>query len=157
MVLIYETKNFTVETAEKPHVDRDEGGHIRIVPKEHFLDRTKLSPKLAIEFMRLSMAAGEAMKTALTKRGLEIMRINYQEMGNWAYKTGEKPYLHLHIYGRAKNAKKQLYKEAVYLPDRSTGFYDSFKPLKEEDAKAIRKEIERIFEEEKYNDSNWKL
>ena len=34
MAKIYETKNFIVESHEKPEVDRTEGGHIKISPKK---------------------------------------------------------------------------------------------------------------------------
>ena len=31
--MIYESENFFVEAVEKPHVDRNDGGHIKIYPK----------------------------------------------------------------------------------------------------------------------------
>jgi len=157
MAEIYSTKNFTVESFETPHVDREDGGHLRIVPEEHFIDRAEMPPEIAIEFIRLTMVVGEAFKNAMTKQGIELMRINYQDMGNWAYKTGKQPYFHLHIYGRAKNAKFQPYMEAVNLPDRSTGFYDNFKSLNERDCELIKEEIENIFKEDKYQDKSWHL
>jgi diadenosine tetraphosphate (Ap4A) HIT family hydrolase len=147
---IYQTKNFIVESFETPHVDRDDGGHIKIYPKIDITDRSEMSLSVATEYIRLTMIVGKAMTNALNNQGLEIMRINYQDMGNWAFKKGQKPKFHVHIYGRAKKAKHQPYTEAVYLPDRSTGFYDNFKPLAEEDVQEIRKEIEKIIQEEKY-------
>jgi diadenosine tetraphosphate (Ap4A) HIT family hydrolase len=157
MALIYETQNFLVEAFDTPHVTRTDGGHIRIYPRKKVMDRTELSPKLAIELMRLTMVVGEAMTAGLTKRGIVIMRINYQDMGNWAFKKKEKPFFHLHVYGRAKTAKYQPYCEAVQLPDRSTGFYDNFEPLNKGDIKEIRRQIELLFQKDKYKDSNWKL
>ena len=92
MALIYETKNFIVESHEKPFVTRTDGGHIRIKVKDKSItDRTKLSPKTAIELMRLTMIVGEAMEKGMNKRGINVIKINYQDMGNWAYKKGEKP------------------------------------------------------------------
>ena len=82
MAEVYTTNNFVVESAEAPHVTRTDGGHMRILPKEKVADRTKLSPQLAIELMRLTMVAGEAMATAMNKRGVDIGRINYQDNGN---------------------------------------------------------------------------
>lgn len=155
MVTIYTSPNFVVESFETPHVDRNDGGHIRIYPKQEILDRTELTPVLAKEFMRLTMVVGKAMKIAMTKQGLTIMRINYQDMGNWTYKLGKTPFFHLHIYGRAKEAKYQPYQEAVQLPDRSTGFYDKFKPLTKSDGLEIKKQIELIFKEKKYDDKEW--
>lgn len=157
MALIYETDNFIVESFETPHVTRTDGGHVKIYPKDHIIDRTELDPKMAIECMRLTMVVGGALKKAMTNRGIEIMRVNYHDMGNWAFKKGKDPYFHYHIYGRAKNAKYQPFMEAVYLPDRSTGFYDDFEPLNEDDVDEIKKEIEHILKETKYQDKNWHL
>jgi diadenosine tetraphosphate (Ap4A) HIT family hydrolase len=157
MAIIFETDNFIVESSEKPHVTRTDGGHLRILAKKKFHDRTELLPRLAIEVMRLSMVVGEALPLAMKKRGIELIRVNYQEMGNWAYKLGIEPFFHWHIYGRAKNAKYQPYKEAVYLPDRSTGFYNKFEPLNEGDVKEIRKEILKVSKKKKYSDKEWSL
>ena len=157
MAFIYETENFIVEASDTPHITRTDGGHIRILPKKHFCDRTELPPQLAIELIRLTMVVGKAMKKALTVRGIKIMRINYVEAGNWAFKTGAKPFLHIHLYGRAKEAKRQPYKEAVYLPDRSTGFYKNVEPLNKEDIKEIKKQIKLVLKEKKYAENNWKL
>jgi diadenosine tetraphosphate (Ap4A) HIT family hydrolase len=105
MALIFESENFIVEAADRPHVDRLDGGHIRILPKARVRDRTQLSPDLAKELMKLTMIAGEAMEMALGRRGIDIGRINYQDNGNWGVFKPEGPYLHLHLYGRARSAK----------------------------------------------------
>ncbi len=157
MAQIYETKNFIVEAFEKPHVTRTDGGHIKIYPKKETVDRTELSPKLAIELIRLSMVVGKAMKIGMTNRGIKIVRINYQDMGNWAFKNKKQPCFHIHVYGRAKDAKFQLYQEAVQLPDRSTGFYDKFESLNKEDILEIQKQIKLILKEDKFDESNWGL
>lgn len=154
----FETKNFIVESHPKPFVSREDGGHIRIRIKDETIhDRTKLSSKQAIELMRLTMLVGEAMQLAMNKRGIPVVKINYEELGNWAFKPGGSPLLHVHIFGRAKNATKQPFPEAVSLPDRNTGFYDSFKPLNEEDEKAILSQIEKLFKQNKFKDKNWNL
>ncbi len=157
-MLIYETENFIVESHEKPFVSRTEGGHIRIkIKDESIIERTQLSPSQAIEYIRLTMVVGKAMEEIMNRHGIPVIKVNYQDMGNWATKKGNQSYLHCHVMGRAKNAKKQPWPEAVYLPDRGTGFYDDFEPLDEEDVKMIREEIEKIFTEEKYQDKNWHL
>lgn len=54
MTLIYQTEHFIVESHDKPLVTRKDGGHLRIrVKDESITERTKLSPKMAIEFMHL--------------------------------------------------------------------------------------------------------
>jgi len=154
---IYQTKNFIVEAPEKPHVSRTDGGHIKIYPKTSLIDRTQLSPELAIELMRLTMVVGEAMTVAMNKRGVDIGRINYQDTGNWGLFKPERPYFHIHVYGRAKSATIQKYGDACHLPQRSTGFYDSFKPLDDGDILEIKNEIDKIFKQEKYSDEAWHL
>ncbi|MFH0961910.1 MAG: hypothetical protein V1820_04465 [archaeon] len=159
MTLIYETENFAVEAPEKPHIDRDDGGHIKILPKVRVRNRWDLPPKLAVEVMRISCIVGAAMTRALNARGVDIGRVNFQDMGNWSVFSPEGPFFHMHVYGRAKSAKVQKYGEAVFLPKREDkpGFYRDFKPLTEEDCQAIRREIERLLREEKYQEKNWKI
>lgn len=158
MAFIYETKNFIVEAFETPHVTRTDGGHIRIkIKDESFTDRTKVSPEIAIEFMRLTMIVGNAMELAMNNRGINVVKINYQDMGTWAFKTGKQPFFHIHIYGRAKDAKYQPFPESVYLPDRSTGFYDKFEPLNNEDILEIQKQISIIEKQDKYQLNKWNL
>lgn len=157
MSLIYQTENFIVEAPSKPHVDRNDGGHIKISPKERLVDRQALSPKLAIELMRLTMIVGEAMTKVMNERGVDIGRINYQDNGNWSVFKPEGPYLHIHLYGRAKSAKVHKYGQACYFPhiNDKPEYYENFKPLNEGDIEEIKKEIELLFQSQKYTDKEW--
>ncbi len=156
MAQIYLSENFIVESFETPHVTRTDWWHIRIrIIDESITDRTKISPVIAIEFMRLTMIIGEAMEIAMNNQWVNVVKINYQDMGNWAFKWGKKPFFHMHIYGRAKDAKFQIFPESVYLPDRSSGFYDKFEPLNKEDILEIQKQIGIIEKQEKYQTSKW--
>ncbi|MEY2664779.1 MAG: hypothetical protein RIT04_587 [Candidatus Parcubacteria bacterium] len=158
MALIYETEHFTVQSHEEPFLPRTDGGHIRIkVKDESITDRTKLAPKVAIEVMRLSTIVGEAFEIAMNNRGIPVVKINYQDMGNWAYKIGKKPFFHIHVFGRATNAVKQPWPESMYLPDRKTGFYEGFEALNAEDIVEIQKQIEIVSQKEKYQLSAWGL
>ncbi|MCF7834375.1 MAG: hypothetical protein K9L98_03795 [Candidatus Pacebacteria bacterium] len=158
MATIFETKNFIVESHEKPFVSRTDGGHIRIKVKDLSIsDRTKLNPEQAIELMRLTMIVGEAFETAMNKRGVPVVKINYQDMGNWSTKTNTKPFLHVHVFGRSKDAVKQPWPESVYLPDRGTGFYEEFEPLNEYDRTEILTQIEIVSNENKYSNQAWGL
>ncbi len=146
MAFIFETKNFILESSEKPEIDRLEGGHVKIIPKVPVEDRTKLTPEKAIELMRFTIVAGQAMKNAMKKIGVNIGRINYQDNGNWS------PQLHIHLYCRAKDAKMQKYGEPII-----SGNKKEYKPLTLGDIKLIQEEIEKLFKLEKYSDSNWGL
>ncbi len=150
--IIYSTKNFDVEVPKRPFVSREEGGHLRIMSKITVSDRTKLSAKLAIEYTKLSMMVGEALKLGLAKRDVEIGIVNYQEMGNWSvYKAGG-PIMHMHIFGRSKHATVQQYGEAVKLPKRETGFYDKFICLDSNDISEIKLALDQLAKSPKYLD-----
>lgn len=151
IMLIYETDHFEVVAANRPHVDRLDGGHIKITPKIRVSDRTALAPALATELMMLTRVVGEAMATALTKRGIDIGRINYQDNGNWGVFRPDGPYLHIHLYGRARSASVQKYGDALYFPHRETGFYDHLTPLDAGDIDEIRAEIVRLIRTGKYD------
>ena len=151
---IYETDNFKVLAVARPFIDRQEGGHILIFPKVPVRDRTKLSPQLAVEYTKLSMVVGEALRSAMSRRGVEIGIVNYQDMGNWGVFKPEGPTLHMHIYGRATTATVQKYGDAVQLPHRETGFYDNFKALNDGDIEEIRADIEKLMQSDKYR-SAW--
>lgn len=155
---IFETTNFIVKAPSKPLVSREEGGHVMIAVKDQSItDRTKISPMVAIEFMRLSIIVGAALETALTKIGIPIIKVNYQDMGNWTYKENKPPFLHYHIFGRVLNAPKQPFPEAVNLPDRASGFYEGFHPLTQTDADEILQEITKLFSQQKFSDEAWGL
>jgi len=82
--IIFETKTFTVDVPEKPFVDRQDGGHVRILSKLKVKDRTALDTEQTIEYALLSEVIGKSLEIAMTKRGIEIGNINWQEMGNWS-------------------------------------------------------------------------
>lgn len=144
MAIIFESKNFIIESHESPEVDRLEGGHIKISPKVEVEDRTKLTPKQVIEMSKLTMVAGEALVKMMAKIGVVIGRINYQDNGNW------KPSLHVHLYGRAKNALMQKYGNPI-IP----GHKEEYKPLTLEDIKLLNSEIVTLLSTQKYSDKEW--
>ncbi len=147
MPLVFQTENFTIVAPDTPHVSRTDGGHIVIGPVVTVEDRTQLSPRLAKEMMKLTMVAGEAMKTVLARHGIDVGRINYQDNGNWKHS------LHIHLYGRAKGAVVQKYGTALQFPATPQAFKEmmgNLEPLTEGDCNEIRKEIERLLETEKY-------
>ena len=149
MTQIYESANFTISTPEHPHVARGDGGHLIINPNVTVEDRTHLSRALAIELMKLTMVAGEAMKTVLTRKGIEIRRINYQDNGNWRHE------LHVHLYGRARNALVQTYGHPLSLPPTAQVFKEqmgNLQPLLAEDIAGLKVEIMRLLASEKYRD-----
>lgn len=154
--IIYETETFKAIVNNKPHISREDGGHIRIKSKEkNFESRFDLSPKEAKEVMRLTMLVGEAMINGMKKRGINIERINYQDNGNWAYLKGSKPSFHIHLYGRVKNCSRQPFGEALYFPNPKDEYYNNLNPLDDSDIESIRTQIKELENSEKYKLNNW--
>lgn len=156
--LIFQTKHFTVERAPQPFISREEGGHIRIFAQnpEH-TSTADLSPKEAIELMRLEMVVRDAMIAGMNRQGVTVIWVNIEELGNWPFKKNQLPQLHLHVFGRVADAAKQVWPEAPYLPARESGFYDDFVTLTDEDLRVIRSEIESRLALPKYTDAEWGL
>ncbi len=155
--IIFETENFVAAVPKKPDVPRLDGGQIWIRAKEKYIEsRTDLEPRMAIEVMRMTMLVGEAMIAGMKNRGIEIERINYQENGNWAYQDGVKPTFHIHLYGRTRSSKTQVFGEALTFPNKYSGFYEGFESFNQEDINEIQKQIARLEKTEKYNITNWK-
>lgn len=147
MAIVYEAQHFVLRTLDQPHVSRADGGHIVIDPKVAVEDRTKLSGEQAIELVKLTMAGGEAMKTVLSRRGIDIGRINYQDNGNW------RPELHVHLYGRARGATLQPYGHALAFPPTREEFQNTMgglEALHPEDIAELRDEIARLLASDRY-------
>ena len=148
-MLVFESDHFEIIAPEHPHVSRGDGGHLIINPKVPVEDRTRLSREQAIELMKLTMVAGEAMKNALTRRGIEIGRINYQDNGNWRHE------LHVHLYGRARGATIQIYGRPLTLPPTLEAFkaqMGNLEPLTKDDIAALKAEILGLLGTDKYRD-----
>ncbi len=147
MALVYEARHFILKTLDQPHVSRSDGGHIVIDPKLAVEDRTQLTPEQAIELVKLTMVGGEAMKTVLTRKGIDIGRINYQDNGNWRAE------LHVHLYGRARGAKLQPWGHALAFPPTREAFrkeMGDLEALRPDDIAELRAEIQRLLDTEKY-------
>ena len=155
---LFETENFRVFAFPTPHVDRDEGGHLKVETTKNIKDRADLPPHMAVEFAWLVTLVGEAFKTVMNNQGVEVVKLNYLEMGNWAFKKpNPTEHFHIHIYGRVFGAKHQPFPEALYLPDRKSGFYDTFKALTKEDETLLTQEIVKLGATEKYKEENWRI
>ncbi len=149
MAVIYEAQHFVLRTLDQPHVSRADGGHIVIDPKVAVEDRTQLTREQAIELVKLTMVGGEAMKSVLTRKGIDIGRINYQDNGNWRAE------LHVHLYGRARDATLQPWGHALAFPPTREDFrreLGHLEPLREDDIIEVRAEIIRLLASEKYRD-----
>jgi len=149
VAVIYEARHFVLRTLDQPHVSRADGGHIVIDPKIAVEDRTQLTREQAIELVKLTMVGGEAMKTVLTRKGVDIGRINYQDNGNWRAE------LHVHLYGRARGATLQPWGHALAFPPTREAFrreMGNLEPLREDDIIELRTEVTRLLASDRYCD-----
>ncbi len=157
--IIFQSQHFILTRAARPFVSREEGGHMRIFAKRPELsERRDFTPEEAVEFVWLSSASGEALEKGMNRRGIKVMKINFEELGNWPFKTGDRVQFHEHIFGRAEGSKRQVFPEAVQLPDRTSGFYDGFIPLDNEDLEAIKESLSEILARKHFSERvNWRL
>lgn len=126
------TRFFTVKSPAHPHVPACDGGHLFIeVNDPDIEDRTQLSADAAIECMWLTMVVGQAFTEIMEKGGHALYRINYQDNGNWSFLRGERPRMHIHIYGRTRGERSQVYGQALHFPDPADERYRLFLPLDE--------------------------
>ena len=142
MAVITTLKNFWIEAPDAPLVDRLDGGHVVIHPSIPVSKRQDLTYKLACELMQLTIIVGQAMEDVLKQSGIPIGRINYQDNGNWSVFSPGGPLMHIHLFGRATNARIQTYGEALYFPHREKhpAFYERNAALLPEESAAIRKQ-----------------
>jgi diadenosine tetraphosphate (Ap4A) HIT family hydrolase len=149
MTIVYESPHFEIVVPERPHVTRRDGGHLIINPKVAVDDRTKLTREQAVELVKLTMVAGEAMTTVLTRRGIPIGRINYQDNGNWRHE------LHVHLYGRSRDATLQPWGTFLQIPPTRESFnarMGNLERLDAEDVRDLKAEIVRLLATGKYRE-----
>lgn len=140
-MLVCESNNFNVFVANEPHVSREDGGHLVIIPKEPVENRWDLDDALSVECMQLSRLVGQSMRDGLVASGIDIRRINFQDNGNWGLDTHEGPKMHLHLYGRSANSVNQTHGDALRFPPKSTEFWKHLSQLTIADVQAIRTAI----------------
>jgi diadenosine tetraphosphate (Ap4A) HIT family hydrolase len=158
MPIIFETEDFVVKAQDEPHHSRENGGHVVITPKIRYEHRYEMPLDTATRMMHLSMILGEAFTNVMRAKDIDVVRINYQDNGNWAYKEPQKPpQLHIHLYARTMHEKHpkddprfQAFPDALVFPDRGTGFYDKFVPLSNEDCAEIKNEVLYLLRSAKY-------
>jgi len=163
MPTILETKDFLVLGSDRPHHDRNNGGHAKVLPKLAYSDRTEMPIGLYIVMMELVLITGEAIIKVMRQKGIDVVRINYQDNGNWSYfpQIQKQPHIHIHLYVRSNGEKHptgdprfHAFPEALYLPfiGHHPDYYESFQPYSQEDCLDFKNEILRLLTTDKYKD-----
>ncbi len=164
MPLIFDTKEFTVMGHDHPHHDRNNGGHAVITPKHAYADRTQMPLSQYTTMMQLVRITGVAIASVMRSKGIDVVRINYQDNGNWAYFPQMKrtPQLHVHLYVRSTHEKHPTgderflaFPNALFFPfiGDHPEYYESFYPYSEQDCADFKSEIERLLQTKEY----WEL
>jgi diadenosine tetraphosphate (Ap4A) HIT family hydrolase len=145
-IVVYEDEYFVVLSPDHPLNCREDGGHLIMVKKEKVTDRSDMTYREAIDFMRVSMMVGKAMYKVL---GVE--RVNYEDLANWGLDDPGGPKMHLHFFGRARRQIHQIRGQHISLFPKDHPIYDGhLKPFTTDEAEKLRVKIEEISHEEKY-------
>lgn len=96
-----------------PHVSPDEGGHLVCIPRRHQANRLTFTPDEAVSLHYLSVFAARILQTVCGAAWW-----NFQENGNWTLPDVDEVHAHIHVYGRAVDAREQPFGEALNFPDR---------------------------------------
>jgi diadenosine tetraphosphate (Ap4A) HIT family hydrolase len=145
-ITIYEDRYFSVLIPEHPLNCREDGGHLVMVKKDRVTDRSDMTYREAIDFMRVSMMVGKAMY-----RVLGVERVNYEDLANWGLDDPGGPKMHLHFFGRARMQIHQVRGQHISLFPKGHPIYEGhLKPFTPDEAERLRAAIEEAAREEKY-------
>ena len=140
--IIIKTKNFIICTIKNPHIDREEGGHVVVASNTDKYTTIEEMPRdILHELIDIASICGKYIKSMFANESIDIGIINYQVNGNWSALNNVRDPVHMHLYGRAKHSKNQLYGSALFLPDFETGFYDHNQGLPMSDIIYLREKL----------------
>ncbi|MCI8676546.1 MAG: hypothetical protein HFJ63_07580 [Atopobiaceae bacterium] len=140
--VIWSDENFEIRLPNRPHVDRDDGGHLVVYPKRDVSFRSELPVQEAQALAVLLQALEEAYLFAMRARGLDMVWLNIQDNGNWSLLTDKPRHFHVHLYGRCRTEHGQTPGQALVFPDPHSAIYDEKKQLDEGDIAAIIDRLE---------------
>lgn len=137
-------------------VDREDGGHLCVVPARAVWERSALSAAELSAWSFLVAAAGAAMLAELPQ--LAGGCINYWEAGNWALHEQAEPkgpktapahrQVHLHLLGRSRTAAAPAWRwgEAPRFPDFADRFAwaAEFRRLTADECRRVVARAERL-------------
>lgn len=140
--VVWSDENFEIRLPNRPHIDRDDGGHLVVYPKRDVSFRSELPVHEAQALAVLLQALEEAYLFAMRARGLDMVWLNIQDNGNWSLLADKSRHLHVHLYGRCRTEHGQTPGQALVFPDPHSTVYDENKQLDEEDLAAILDRLE---------------
>ena len=115
-LVIHQGKYFTLFFPKIPMVYREDGGHLILIPNRHVVDVRFFTPPEIVEYMKFIQIASTVMYTVLPKIGIPIGRVNYHDNGNLEADKKIGAHQHLHIFGRSKESRQQIWKDNLRFP-----------------------------------------
>lgn len=94
---------------ERSHISPHDGGHLVVTVRRHQPSRRDLTSVERAHLDALSLVASDALEHVLATDWF-----NFQENGNWGMS-----HVHLHVYGRSRQAIDQPFGEALRFPLRA--------------------------------------
>lgn len=140
--VVWSDKHFEIRLPMRPHVDRDDGGHLVVYPKRDVGFRSELPVEEAQALAVLLQALENAYILAMRSRGLDMVWLNIQDNGNWSLLADKPRHFHVHLYGRCRTEVGQTPGQALVFPDPHSTVYDENRQLDEEDIAAIVDRLE---------------
>lgn len=140
--VIWEDEYFEIRLPRRPHIDREDGGHLVIYPKRNVSFRSELSLRESESLAVFLQALEPAYIAAMRSRGLNILWINFQDNGNWSLLSRKPRHFHIHLYGRCLTERGQTPGQALMLPAPGSPIYDSNSQLSPDDIRAILSELD---------------
>ena len=121
---LWSDKDFSISTPSNPHITKEEGIHLKITTKKETANAWE-DPVLCGKAFTFAAKVADIIVEKLKI----VQWANLQYNGNWGLLPGNKPYFHIHIYGRKKTGK--TWAQPVILPKLPETFNNE--PLTEEE------------------------
>lgn len=126
MYILWKNDLFEISTPKNPHMPYAQGPHIIVAPKKE-IPNAWADIELSTETFRLASRVCQIMKEVQFTPWFNI-----QANGNWGLLPGEKPFFHVHIYGRNKT---EMWGKPLVLPALPKTYQNE--PMPESDRNAL--------------------
>ena len=135
--VVLRTALYDVRVPRRPHIPKDEGGHIVIYPHTEVSEFFELPYGEAVAIACAVQQVTRGLFAFMREIGHPLYTVNVQDNGNWAFLRGEAKSFHLHVYGRAIDEVHQEYGRALSFHGQSSRLWDTFEPLSRDDVLKI--------------------
>lgn len=125
--LLWENEDLTIVTPLNPHIPYKDGLHLVVISKVTIENAWQDADFSSYVFKTAAKACSIMQSIGIAPW------FNIQANGNWGLLPGNKPYFHIHIYGRNKT---QRWAKPLILPEAPNTYKN--KPMPEKDRQILR-------------------